>query len=76
MFILNENNISINNSNIINYINNTNDRNDINDDMTKLGILSIICASILVCFCTCTSETTRLKCIDNCIKDILCIRNR
>ena len=74
MFILNENNISINNSNIINYINNTNDINNTNNDMTKLGILSIICASILVCFCIFTRDNIRLEYIDKCIKDILCIR--
>ena len=57
-----------------NYSNITNDINTTNNDMTKLGILSIICASILVCFCIFTRDNIRLECIDKCIKDILCIR--
>ena len=46
-----------------NYSNITNDINTTNNDITKLGILSIICASILVCFCVFTRDNIKLECI-------------
>jgi len=68
MFILYKNNMT-NNSNFT-YSNSNTTENDLND----LGILSIICVSIIVCFCMCTSNHERINCIDKCVKELFCMK--
>ena len=59
-------------TNSTNYSNTTNHLNNTDTDMTKLAILSIICASILVCFCIFTSDHVKHEFINKCVKGLCC----
>ena len=68
MIILYKNNMT-NNTNYT-----YNNPNNAENDLNELGIFSIVCVSIIVCFCICTSSHERINCIDKCVKELFCMK--